>query len=98
MKLNHLSSLEKINEPIHVHPLIYINNQQALEVDYHKHLTLFLSNDGSWHHQINFMLEIAWCRIYTMRKLKFKLDRKSLKIINTAFIRPIIEYGDDVAQ
>ena len=29
-----------------------------------------------------------------MRKLKFKLDRKSLEIIHTEFIRPILEYGD----
>ena len=29
-----------------------------------------------------------------MRKLKFKFDRKFLEIIYTAFIRPLIEYGD----
>ena len=29
-----------------------------------------------------------------MKKLKFKLDRNSLEIIYTAFIRPILEYGD----
>ena len=29
-----------------------------------------------------------------MRKLKFKLDRKSLEIIYIAFIRPLLEYGD----
>ena len=29
-----------------------------------------------------------------MRKLKFKLDRKSLEIIYKAFIRPILEYGE----
>ena len=29
-----------------------------------------------------------------MRKLKFKLDRKSLEIIYTTFNRPILEYGD----
>lgn len=29
-----------------------------------------------------------------MRKLKFKLDRKSLETIYTAFIRPLLEYGD----
>ena len=29
-----------------------------------------------------------------MRKLKFRLDRKSLEIIYTAFIRPLLEYGD----
>ena len=31
-----------------------------------------------------------------MRKLKFRLDRKSLEVIHTAFIRPILEYGDFV--
>ena len=31
-----------------------------------------------------------------MRKLKFRLDRKSLEIIYTAFIRPLLEYGDVV--
>ena len=29
-----------------------------------------------------------------MRKLKFKLDRKSLEIIYMVFIRPLIEYAD----
>ena len=28
-----------------------------------------------------------------MRTLKLKLDRKSIEIIYTAFIRPILEYG-----
>lgn len=31
-----------------------------------------------------------------MRKLKFSLDRKSLEIIYTSFIRPILEYADVV--
>ena len=31
-----------------------------------------------------------------MRKLRFKFNRKSLEIIYTAFIRPILEYGDVV--
>ena len=31
-----------------------------------------------------------------MRKLKFRLDRKSLEVIYTSFIRPILEYGDVV--
>ena len=29
-----------------------------------------------------------------MRRLKFKLDRKSLEIIYTTFIRPLLEYSD----
>ena len=85
----------KINKPIH--PPLYINNQQVLEVDCHKHLGLFLLNDGSWHHEMNFILEIALCRINhvnIMRKIKFKLDRTFVEIIYAAFARPILEYGD----
>ena len=29
-----------------------------------------------------------------MGRLKLKLDRKSLEIINTTFIRPLLEYSD----
>ena len=31
-----------------------------------------------------------------MRKLKFQLDRKSLEIIYTDFIRPILEYYNEI--
>ena len=31
-----------------------------------------------------------------MRKLKFQLERKSLEIINTSFIRPLLEYSNVV--
>ena len=31
-----------------------------------------------------------------MRKLKFQLDGKSLEIIYTVFIRPILEYGNEI--
>ena len=31
-----------------------------------------------------------------MRKLKFKLDRKSLETSYIAFIRPLLEYGDNI--
>ena len=82
----------KINKRLH--PSLYMNNQQVLEVDCHKHLGLYLSNNGSWHQQINFILERAWCKINIMRKLKFKFDRKSHEIIYTAFIISILEYGD----
>ena len=31
-----------------------------------------------------------------MRKFKFQLDRKSLEIIYTVFIRPILEYCNEI--
>ena len=71
-----------------------MQNHQIIEVDSHKHLGIYLSNDCTWHQHINYIKEKAWSRVNVMRKLKFKLDRKSLEMIYTAFIRPLLEYGD----
>ena len=82
----------KVNRP--VHPPLFMQNIQIEEVECHKHLGVFLSNDCSWHKHITYIKEKAWCRINVMRKLKFKLDRKSLETIFIAFIRPLLEYAD----
>ena len=71
-------------------------NQQIKEVDSHKHLGFYFSNDGSWHHQIQYIKDKAWTRINTMKKIKYKLDRKSIQIMYTAFVRTILEYADVV--
>ena len=78
------------------HPPLYMQNQHIAEVETHKHLGLYLSSDCSWHQHIKYITDKAWGRINIMRKLKFKLDRKSLEIIYTSFIRPLLEYGDVV--
>ena len=71
-----------------------MQNVQIEEVSSHKHLGLYFSNDCSWHQHIGYIKQKAWFRIYIMRKLKFKLDRKSLETIYLTFIRPLLEYGD----
>ena len=71
-----------------------MQNHKVVEVDSHKHLGVVLSSDCSWHQHIKYITDKAWNRINIMRKLKFKLDRKSLEIIYIAFIRPLLEYGD----
>ena len=43
---------------------------------------------------MEYILLKAWQRINIMRKLKYQLDRLSLEILYTSFIRPILEYGD----
>ena len=73
----------KINRPIH--PPIYMNNQQITEINSHKHLGIYFSNDCSWHDHINYTVEKAWGRIYVMRKLKFKLDRKALETFHSIY-------------
>ena len=76
------------------HPPIYMQNQQITEVESHKHLGVYFSNDCTWHHHIKYITGKTWTRINIMRKLKFKLDRKSLETIYLTFIRPLLEYGD----
>ena len=71
-----------------------MQNLQISVVEFHKHLGIYLSNDCTWHHHIKYISEKAWRRVNVMRKLKFKLDRKSLETLYTAFIRSLLEYGD----
>ena len=80
----------KINQPFH--PPLFMDNQIIKEVSSHKHLGNFLSNYCSWH--IDHVKEKAWVRINVMRRLKFRLNRKSLETIHFSLIRPLLEYAD----
>ena len=92
LKTETLLISRKINKP--VHSSLIMLGQQIKEVEFHKHLGIYIfSNDGLWHKHIDYIKEKAWTRII-MRRLKYELDRKSLGIIYTTFIRPILEYAD----
>ena len=82
----------KLNKP--VHPSLLMDNQVIKEVDSHKHLCVFLSNDCTWQKHIDYVKERVWGRMNVMRRLKYCLDRKSLETIYLTFIRPILEYAD----
>lgn len=69
-----------------IHQPLVMNNEYIKEVTHHKHLGLFLSNDGTWHEHIDYITSKAWQRVNIMRKLKFLLDRESLQIIYTSLI------------
>lgn len=75
------------------HPPLYMQNQHIAEVETLKHLGLYLSSDCSRHQHIKYIADKAWGRINIVRNLKFKLDRKSLEIIYTSFIPPLLESG-----
>ena len=79
-----------------VHPPLFMEGSQIKEVDSHKHLGIFFSQDCTWHKHIEYIKHKAWKRVNAMRKLKFEFDRKSLEIIYCSFIRPILEYGDSI--
>ena len=72
----------------------YVESKEINEVQFHKHLGIYILSDCSWHKHIEYVKSKAWSRINVMRKFKYTLDRKSLETIYTAFIRPILEYVD----
>ena len=76
-----------------------MENTPINEVEAHKHLGLYLSNDCSWHKHIHYIKEKTLARINIMKILKYiyKLDCKSLESINISFIRPLLEYGLGIA-
>ena len=41
----------KLNKP--VHPTLYMNDQQLIEVETHKHLGVYFSSYCTWHKQID---------------------------------------------
>ena len=69
-------------------------NQQIKDIQFHKHLCVYLSIDCSWHKRIDYIKGKTWTRMNVMRKFKYTLDRKSLETICITFIRPLLEYAD----
>ena len=69
-------------------------NQEIKEVQFHKHLGAYFSEDCSWHKHIDYIKDKAWTRINLMRKFKYELDRKALESVYISFIRPVLEYAD----
>ena len=91
-KTESLMFSRKLNKPSH--PPLFMESQQIMAVESHKNFGAILSADCIWHKHIKYITDKAWGRINIMRRLKFKLDRKSLEIIYTTFIRPLLEYSD----
>ena len=50
----------KVIKPVHTH--LYMQNHEIKEVENHKHLGLYFSNDGTWHTHISYIKEKAWHR------------------------------------
>ena len=78
------------------HPPVLMDYIQVNEVSAHKQLGVIFSNDCTWHDHLEHIKKKAMTRVNVMRKLKFKLDRRSLQTIYISFIRPLLEYADIV--
>ena len=66
LKTETLLISRKINKP--VHPSLTMVGQQIKEVEFHKHLGIYFSNDGSWQKHIDYIKGKAWTRINIMRR------------------------------
>ena len=66
------------------------------EVPLHKHLTVYLSHDGKWLCHTTEICKKATRRLVILRRYSQKLSRKTMKMIYNAYIRPIIEYSNQV--
>ena len=66
-----------------------MNQTQIEAVASHKPFDVVFSNDCTVHEHLDDIKSKAWTPINFMRKLKFKLDRRSLKTTYFSFIRPV---------
>jgi len=76
------------------HPDLYLDGHKIDKVDHHKHLGVFLSHNLRWNCHINELVTSTSKKLSLMQGLKYKLDRRSLEIVYTSFIRPCLEYAD----
>ena len=79
-----------------VSPAVFMGSTLVNEVEGHKHLGLYLSNNCTWHQHIKYIKEKVWVRINIMRRLKYKFYRKLLESKYISIIRPLLEYGDTI--
>ena len=87
--------ISRKNETVN-HPPLYMDNVLVRNTSAHNHLGITFSDSCNWAEHIENINAAAWTMLNLLRALKFKLKRKSLEKIYTAFIRPILEYSDSV--
>ena len=70
-------------------PNLKSQNTNVTFVENHKHLGLTISRNGQWNAHVENTLKSASYVLGIVRKLRFKVNRKSL---NTSCLAPIVEY------
>jgi len=78
------------------HPDLTLQRQVIECVSKHKHLGMVFSHNLRWNAHIDDVISRCSKKINLLKKFKYKLDRKSLETIYFSFIRPSMEYGDNL--
>jgi len=92
---NEAMTLSLRTTPIPQPPLSF-DGIQLKEVKEHTHLGLTLSSNMSWKPHVDRICSRAGQRNNILRKLKFRLPRKTLENLYKSLVRPMLEYGDIV--
>ena len=75
---------------------VYFDNIRVKEVQMHKHLGVIIQSNLKWNNHLDSIISKSSRRVDILRGLRFKLDRKSLETLYTAYVRPILEYASSV--
>jgi len=78
------------------YPQLTMKGNDLQIVGKYRHLGLEFNEKLSWNDHVNSMIAKANRNMATIRHLKYKLDRKTLEVLYTSFIRPTLEYGSVV--
>ena len=72
------------------------NNSPISISNNHKHLGVTFSSDAKWNDHINNIVTSVSKHLSVLRKLKYRLNRKSLEQLYIVYIRPLFEYACEV--
>lgn len=73
-----------------------MNGHQLALVHDHKHLGITIDNTGSWTPHIADLVKRTSRKVGILRNLKYKINRKSLEMLYTSYVRSIFDYCDIV--
>ena len=77
-------------------PNLYFNNHLLQDTTSHKHLGIEINSTLTWNQHIDTLASSANKKLNVFNQLSKLLDRKTLHIMYTSFIRPCLEYGNIV--
>jgi len=92
---NEAMTLSLRNNPP-LQPPLFFDGTPLKEVSQHTHLGLTIASNMSWKPHVDRICSRAGQRNNILRKLKFRIPRKTLENLFKSLVRPILEYGDVV--
>lgn len=78
------------------YPSLSFQNCPVEFISSHKHIGITFSENLKWTSYIDIIIAKAHKKLNLMKKLKYKLNRKSLSLMYISFVRRHLEYASEV--